>query len=420
MWCRCWYDPASRQTRRASLGTSDLREAERALAEWIAREVPTVRGEPADVGLARAFLRYEEGHIRRKLAKAGAAAQRRSLGMILAHAPDGATVAGLTIRRQEAMAEAMAAAGYGPWTVKRAFGAAKAAVTWAFEREELSRPIPFISLPDGENRKRVLTVAELARLWDADMPEHVRVFLALLIGTAARPEALLDLTRFQCDLGDSLIRLNPPGRKQTKKRRPVLPMADWLRPWIEAAPGPVVAFRGRRVHKIAGAFQTMRDGAGFGPDVTAYTVRHTVATELKRRGVSMEDVSMVLGHKMPNATTERYVHVGAGFLADAKRALEDLANDIGRLAGRPMVPTNLCVEVNQRASSVLVPLLGSVSARPKSLVPRGAAVETGFQPSLAMVRRVSPAASPSGARAAGCFGDEAVRGKLAFKHQQWE
>ncbi len=101
------------------------------------------------------------------------------------------------------------------------------------------------------------------------MSDHMRAFLAILIGTAARPEAALQLTRFQCDLERGTINLNPPGRAQTKKRRPILPMADWLRPWIEAADGHLVAYRGRPVRKIAGAFQTLRDVAGFGPDVTA-------------------------------------------------------------------------------------------------------------------------------------------------------
>jgi len=372
MWCRTWFDAASRQTRRASLGTGDFRDAERALAEFVAREVPNDRANPGDVALARVFLRYEEEHIRRKLDAAGAAAQRRSLGMILASIAEGATVAEFNIRQQERVAAAMEAEGYSAWTIKRAFGAARAAVTWAFEREELSRPIPFIALPEGDGRDRVLTVAELARLWDADMPDHVRVFLALLIGTGARPGAVLELTRFQCDLDAGLIRLNPPGRKQTKKRRPVIPMADWLRPWIAAAEGPVVAYRGKRVAKIAGSFQTVREAAGFGPDVTAYTIRHTVGTRLKSRGVNMDELGMLLGHKTSSLTTERYVHAGEDYLASAKAALDELATEIGRLAGRPILPTTVRKEVNQRASCVLVPPVGRDGSPAQRLVPRGA------------------------------------------------
>jgi hypothetical protein len=34
-WCRTWFDPRARQTRRTSLGTTDLREAQLKLAEWV-------------------------------------------------------------------------------------------------------------------------------------------------------------------------------------------------------------------------------------------------------------------------------------------------------------------------------------------------------------------------------------------------
>ena len=95
--------------------------------------------------------------------------------------------------------------------------------------------MPFLSVPEGQPRERVLTVGEMARLWDAAEQSHLRMFLLLLLGTAARPEAVLQLTRFQCDLERRLIDLNPPGRVQNKKRRPVVPMPDFLAPWIEAA-----------------------------------------------------------------------------------------------------------------------------------------------------------------------------------------
>jgi hypothetical protein len=46
------------------------------------------------------------------------------------------------------------------------------------------QPVPFLRLLEGAGRERVLPVAEMARLWDADMPDRIRVFLALAIGTA--------------------------------------------------------------------------------------------------------------------------------------------------------------------------------------------------------------------------------------------
>ncbi len=248
MWCRTWFDPTTRQTRRASLGTDDLAAAEQALAEWITRNVPTDRAEPHDLTLARVFVRYQERHGQHLV---GAGAQRISLTMMLRHLPEGITVGELTLDAQHEAVRAMQAAGYGASTIKRAIGAAKAAVNWAWNNGELARPVPFLKVAEGPGRERVLSVAELARLWSADMPDHVRAFLALMIGTAGRPEAVLQLTRFQCDLDRGTINLNPPGRVQTKKRRPVLPLPAWLRPWIEAADGHLVAWRGRPVKKIA-------------------------------------------------------------------------------------------------------------------------------------------------------------------------
>lgn len=275
----------------------------------------------------------------------------------------------------------MRGAGYNAWTTKRAFGAAKAAVNWAWNNNELDRPIPFIKLPEGEDRDRVLTVAELARLWDQDMPDHVRAFLAFLLGTGGRPGAILDLTRFQVDFEEGTINLNPPGRTQTKKRRPLLLLPHWLVPWVEAAGRHLVEYRGRPVRKIAGAFQTMREAAGFGFDVTAYTVRHTVATMLLKRGVHMTQIEVQLGHRISgSASTRRYLHVDPEYLAGARAALDEIANDIGRLAGRPMVPTNL------RASCVLVTDRFGGSLPDKSLK-IGAAVGTGFQHSLGDSKR---------------------------------
>ena len=372
-WCRTWFDPDARQTRRASLGTDDFAEACVALAAWVTQHIPGRHEDARDTTLARVFVRYQQQHGRHIV---GADAQRRSLAVVLRHIPEGMAVAEFTLDAQRQAVLAMQRGNYGAGTIKRAIGAAKAAVNWAWNNGELDRPIPFLKVGEGQGRERVLSVAELAQLWSVGMPDHVRAFLATLIATAARPEAALQLTRFQCDLERGVINLNPPGRVQTKKRRPTLPMPAWFRPWVEAAEGHIVAYRGKPVAKIAGAFQTMRDAAGFGFDVTAYTIRHTVATELMARGVPELEIAAILGHRMPNSrTTGRYLHVAPERLASARAALDDLANDIDRLAGRPMVPTKL------RASCVLVTERVGGSLTAKSLK-SGAAIGTRKRNSL--------------------------------------
>ena len=354
-WCRTWFDPATRQTRRSSLGTDDLEQAKLALAEWVTIHVSQGMQQPRDVPLATVFARYYEKHARHVV---GASIQRGNLRLMLETLPEGLSVAELNLEAQQ---DAVAELGkrYAPGTVKRVLGATKAAVTWAWKNGELDRPMPFLSLPEGQGRERVLSLAEIARLWDAEMPDHVRMFFVLLIGTAARPQAILQLTRFQCDLERGTINLNPPGRVQTKKRRPILPLPGFLRPWIASVKaGPVVAWRGRAVIKINGAFQTVRDAAGLDAEVVPYAIRHTIATEMRARGVPELELAGFLGHAMPNfRTTGRYTHVAPDHLAIARKAVEEIASDIDRLAGRPMVLNNLrasCVPVPQREDGSLV------------------------------------------------------------------
>ena len=72
--------------------------------------------------------------------------------------------------------------------------------------------------------------------------------LMILIGTACRPEAALELTGAQLDFEDRLIDLNPRGRAQTKKFRPVVKMPEALATRSLHAPeGRLITFRGQPV-----------------------------------------------------------------------------------------------------------------------------------------------------------------------------
>ena len=130
------------------------------------------------------------------------------------------------------------------------------------------------------------------------------------------------------------------------------------------------------MRKIAGAFQTLRDSAGFGPDVTSYTIRHTIGTELMARGVPELEIAAIMGHRMPNSrTTGRYLHVAPERFASARKALEDIGNEIGREATRPIS----IVSVRANRVPVTYQLEGNPADKPLFT---GAAVGTALQPSL--------------------------------------
>jgi hypothetical protein len=102
--------------------------------------------------------------------------------------------------------------------------------------------------------------------YSATASEFERLARQATIGTAGRPQALLQVTRFQCDLGRGTINVHPPGRTQTKKRRPILPNSR---------------------------------------------------------------------------TTGRYIHVAPERLASARKALDEIASEIGRVAARPISPETM-------------------------------------------------------------------------------
>jgi integrase len=333
-WHRTWFDNHTRQTRRVSLRTADLADAKVALAQYVTSYGQWQQHEASAVMLADVFARYYERHVK-TLSRPDS--QRQSLYLVLRYRPE-LTVAEFTLERQEELVAEMRRDGYRSGTVKRALNGAHAALGWAKARELIDRTPARLPVPDDPPRDRVLTVEELAALWDQAHLRHQQMFLLLLIATGARPGAVLDLSRFQCDVTRKLIDLQPPGRPQNKKRRPVVPMVAALRPYIATAPaGPLVQYNGHQVRSMKKSWQAMRSAAGLDRDVVPYTIRHTVATELRARLVPPWEVAAWLGHEMPNLrTTERYAKFAPDYLARGRDAIDALISEIGRVAARPI------------------------------------------------------------------------------------
>ncbi len=73
---------------------------------------------------------------------------------------------------------------------------------------------------------------------------NLLAFLRLSVATWARPDAIMDastaLQRGQWKSQAKVFNLNPVGRKQTKKRRPTLPLPDCIAEWLNTINGPVL------------------------------------------------------------------------------------------------------------------------------------------------------------------------------------
>ncbi|MCA8889642.1 MAG: site-specific integrase, partial [Parvularculaceae bacterium] len=262
------------------------------------------------------------------------------------------TVSQFNKARQQEFARELAEK-YRPATIRRVFDMMFAALNYCFDAEELDRVPPRIRLPDSPPKEYVASLDEIAKFWDAEKPPQIQVFLVLLLATGARPSTVLQLTRFQCDLERGIVDLNPPGRIQTAKRRPVIPMCRVLREWIESAnEGPLVHYNGRAIEYPNQSWRRVRRSLGMSESFTPGAMRHTVASELRRQGVPPAQIAGLLGHTMPNwRTTERYAKYDPRFMAETVEALDRFFDDIALRTETSLTP--------KRVSSVLVTERGS-------------------------------------------------------------
>src|SRR5207248_5668200 len=99
----------------------------------------------------------------------------------------------------------------------------------------------------GSPRDRVLSVQEVAAIIGAcaGRPdrEHVIRFIVIELGTAGRPQAVLELEHTNIDLQRNLIDPNHPGRTYSRKRRAIVPIARAVRPWVVGVEGKLIKYR---------------------------------------------------------------------------------------------------------------------------------------------------------------------------------
>jgi integrase len=323
-WYATFYDGAAKRSRRISLGTDDFEQARQRLLERYLDEHRPQQAPAETVALADIVLDYYKKHGREARS---AVSIRRSCAYWVEFFADASIAEVTKPPRLDAFIAHLTAQGHATAYVQRILGVGKAALRRAWQRGEIANApyIPSVKVEYGEPLGRPLKVPELAALLTA-APDHLRLMLMILIGTACRPEAALELTGTQLDFEDRLIDLNPRGRAQTKKFRPVVKMPDALATALLHAPeGRLITFRGQPIVKINKAWRGMREAARLEGDVNPYSLRHTVARWMRQHGVPAWEVAAQLGHKSRDyRTTELYAAFDPAYLNKALRAIDGL------------------------------------------------------------------------------------------------
>lgn len=223
-----------------------------------------------------------------------------------------------------------------------------AIVVGSGKRHEINS-MPHIQLPPkGPGRDRVLSMDEAAAMFGGmvDYDEYApQIFIYMIISfnTLARPDAILDLTPSQVDYDNDLIKLNPEGRIQTKKRRPVIPMSKTLRLWLKIFEKHYmnggqyfVNFHGKKIKSVKHGFANNKVRALLtDPKIVPYTIRHTMATELRKRSVPKLDVEGFLGHS-GESTSDIYSHYDPSYLKQAVNAIDSYFGELDELVEFPL------------------------------------------------------------------------------------
>ncbi|MFN3725253.1 MAG: hypothetical protein ACK4SZ_02995 [Allosphingosinicella sp.] len=389
-----WYEAGPRKTRRKSTGTSDIQLACDALdAHYLAAHEPT-DPERKTYTVLEAMTDYYLEHGQKQASAESIRARLKLLRRFIDHEIDAgrlkepllpAAVDDKLLNRFRAwgLADPIVARkkdGDGNWvagstrkraasTVEESVIQLKAALKFA-ENSDRINEAPALKHKTRDKvtpeRKFRLSTDGLAEILDFTMRGSgnyeghaarllpLRRYMIGAITTLGRPDAILDMSvapeRGQWMNVERRFDLNPVGRLQTKKRRPVMPVVDLLHSWLLATDDRLVCYERIRelegvevveqvaVASVRSAWDTMRQQlklpAGWGPKL----IRHSMATILANRGVDLVELEIVLGHRVINKTTERYVIFSPDYLKTIRAGIDDVAADLARKVASALTP----------------------------------------------------------------------------------
>ena len=211
-------------------------------------------------------------------------------------------------------------------TVWTELGHLNSSLKWAV-KQRLIKDCPYIWRPQKPTPKeRFFTKKEIAKLLSVpETPPHIQLAMLLLLSTAGRMSAVLELTWDRVDFDRCQINLRNAGDK-TRKPRATIPINDGLQDALLAAQKD--AIRDHVIEWAGGPVKSIRKGlSAVGqradiPDVGAHIFRHTAAVHLAEGGVPMSEIAQFLGHSN-TATTERvYARYSPAHLSKAAKILD--------------------------------------------------------------------------------------------------
>lgn len=310
-----WHDDTGKR-RRYRLDAQSRTEAEGEALDLIR----TKRAKAAGHTIEELWQLYREAKKGRRIA-AAMDFEWRAMKPFFGHLRPDQT----TLDLFRAYAGARRAMGKADGTIWTELGHLRTVFVWA-AAGKLIAFAPAVERPAKPAAKdRWLTDAEIGRLIEAATEHHIRLAILLMLSTAGRIGAILELKwdRVDFDRGQVNLRTTDTG---PRKGRAVVPMNDGLRAALSAAKRSglsdwVIEWGGQPVKSIKTGFKRACKDAKL-EDVTPHTLRHTAAVHMAAAGRPMERISQYLGHSSTHVTERVYARFAPDHLREEAAILD--------------------------------------------------------------------------------------------------
>jgi len=270
-WALTYNDAVTGKRHRHTLKTRSRREAEKA-APSVFEGLTRPDGDIID-NLVAAYIKDKAGRVITK--DTHYRWQRLKLYF------GGRRVSTITIADSRAYIERRRRDGVKDGTIYSELLNLRVILNWA-KKHGLIGEAPYIEMPPASPpRERYLTEEEVKQLLIHAHAPHLRLAIVLMLSTAARATALLELTWDRVDLKRGRIHLRNPDDTGRRKGRAVVPINKSLNEALHEAyqvaqSNYVLEWHGRPIQHLWGGLNTVAKRAGI-KDVSPHVFRHTSA-----------------------------------------------------------------------------------------------------------------------------------------------
>jgi hypothetical protein len=222
-----------------------------------------------------------------------------------------------------------------PATIENSVLQLRAAISWA-KQIPAFKVIPLTEVTRSPDyRADIPMLAAMFRYAMKPRRQNLLAFLRLSVATWARPDAVMDAStapeRGQWNSQARAFNLNPVGRRQTKKRRALVPVPECIGEWLDTIKGPVVP---QELSKATWRRMQAELGIPFDGQGGMKLIRRSVAT-LARPIIGERDWDsqgkMMLGHRAPS-TSDIYALPDPAHFGVALKATQVIIDEIEKLA----------------------------------------------------------------------------------------